>query len=222
MYKVIVERPRRGGGHSKGRRDDFEVAERESIRRRHTNRKSLNENLAPLKRFLRSRVGRPWNKVYSEICENIKVANTVQKHVRDHIPDFVAFHVKLVGKVPHFKTSSRYGSTGPIWHPFYVHPETGILCASPPKRLRKYKPVKQFEQIPIDRLHKWVKVEDIWYWVEFREMPNFRLDALAMYRDDHILKIRIDDWKVSQEWGANIYAVSKRQANKKEIRGLAS
>ncbi len=52
--------------------------------------KWLNENLAPLKRFLGKQVGRPWDKVYSEIAENLKPTSTVQQHVRDHIEDFVA------------------------------------------------------------------------------------------------------------------------------------
>ena len=52
--------------------------------------KSLNENLAPLRRYLERQVNRPWNKVWSEISENLSAASTVQQHVRDHIGDFVA------------------------------------------------------------------------------------------------------------------------------------
>jgi hypothetical protein len=53
-------------------------------------RKHLNENLAPLRRYLASQVGRPWDAVFSEISSKIRLDNAVQKHVRDHVQDFVA------------------------------------------------------------------------------------------------------------------------------------
>jgi hypothetical protein len=52
--------------------------------------KMLNENLAPLRRFLERQIGRPWDKVYSEIAERLRVDSTVQQHVREHLRDFVA------------------------------------------------------------------------------------------------------------------------------------
>ena len=66
MSHVIVERPRRSGGRArKGRvlaHDD--LPSHEGIRRPHANdRKSFNEHLNPLKRFLHSQVGRPWDAV---------------------------------------------------------------------------------------------------------------------------------------------------------------
>lgn len=38
--------------------------------------KVLNENLTPLRRYLERQVGRPWNKVYSEIAVGLKVTST--------------------------------------------------------------------------------------------------------------------------------------------------
>ena len=52
----------------------------------------LNENLAPLQRYLARQVGRPWNKIYAEIAEHLKPTSTVQQHVRDHLKDFVQLH----------------------------------------------------------------------------------------------------------------------------------
>ena len=99
MSKVIVERPRRQGRdtNSKGRRQDTDLqVSHEGMRAphvRHYGGKELNENLAPLRRFLRSRVGQLWNDVFSEICANIRLTNTVQKHVRDHIEQMVATRI---------------------------------------------------------------------------------------------------------------------------------
>ena len=92
MAKVIVERPRIGGqGNRKGRPQSFEeLPSKEGIRQRISDEKGLNENLAPLRCFLANQVGRPWNKVYAEICANLKPTSTVQQHVRTHLADFVA------------------------------------------------------------------------------------------------------------------------------------
>ncbi|MGP1667627.1 MAG: hypothetical protein ACTS5I_17350 [Rhodanobacter sp.] len=103
MTKVIVERPRLGHKDSyrplraERKRDLSEDAPtRESMtkpHRMHYEGKQLNENLNPLRRFLRAQVGRPWDKVYSEINEHVKVTSAVQAHVRQHIKDFIQLTV---------------------------------------------------------------------------------------------------------------------------------
>src|SRR6266536_2639198 len=93
MSRVIVERPRLGGGrHRKGRAVPLEdLPKQEGIGRPYTGDwKTLNENLSPLRRYLERQVGRPWNKVYSEISRHLRADNAVQQHVRDHLRDFVA------------------------------------------------------------------------------------------------------------------------------------
>lgn len=95
MAKVIVERPRVGDWPPrKGRAVPLEdLPEREGMRCRFRGwgrRKELNENLKPLKRYLEKQVGRPWDKVYAEICRWLKPTSTVQQHVRHHLADFVA------------------------------------------------------------------------------------------------------------------------------------
>ena len=97
MFKVIVERPRcfTPTGTTKGRlRRDDDAPAREGMRRRYKlhSRKEFNENLAPLRRYLLKQVGRPWDKVFRDICEYIRLDNAVQRHVRLHIKDFVAIH----------------------------------------------------------------------------------------------------------------------------------
>ena len=79
MAKVIVERPRCGGQRSrKGRIRNFELLPtKEGMQRRWTDQKYLNENLAPLRRFLASRVGQRWDAVYAEINEQLAPRNAV-------------------------------------------------------------------------------------------------------------------------------------------------
>jgi hypothetical protein len=84
--------------------------------------KSLNENLAPLRRYLARQVGRPWSKVYSEISENLRVTNAVQQHVRDHLKDFVAIKVSRDKTGEPINISSWWRS-----YDFYVDRRDGIL-----------------------------------------------------------------------------------------------
>jgi len=132
--KILVERERHGGNHDrKGRnvRDHADLPKKQGMKKAHKDRKSLNENLAPLKRFLTGAVGRPWDKVYSEICENIRLDNTVQRHILEHIYQYVERHVEIVGKKV-FRKAAHYGHKHELWDKaLYVDPVTGIL--------RKYK-----------------------------------------------------------------------------------
>jgi len=148
MHKVIVERRRLGGDgraakppwEKRGRLDDMPA--KEGVRKRHVFKKDwkqLNENLAPLKRYLQKQVGRPWNAVYRDISKGLKVSSPVQQHVRDHLWDFVEREVSLGdnGEVfthPH----SRRGVFGELspGH-LYVDPNTGILRAVKPRRKRR-------------------------------------------------------------------------------------
>src|SRR5207237_1017983 len=93
MHKIIVERPRYGGGRERyNRRANVPIEDRpmsESMRAPHTDRKSFGENLAPLRRWLRSQVGRLWDDIYSEACSVIKPDSTVRNHIKGHLLEMV-------------------------------------------------------------------------------------------------------------------------------------
>jgi hypothetical protein len=139
MHKVIVEREREGSNaryrrpHREPARDPADLPIREGMRRPHVlrkERKQLNENLGPLKKYLRRQVGRPWNTVYAEISRGLRPSSAVQQHVRDHIWDYVERHVTLGPKGRVFgpplrrRTEDWTLSTGTL----YVHPRTGLLA----------------------------------------------------------------------------------------------
>lgn len=124
MYKVIVERPRRwkGGDAAAARlRNNFDGPTRLGTRAGYGYR-SLNENLNPLRRYLRAQTGRPWDKVFSEICASIDTRNTVQQHIRQHIHDFIAIDVADLGSRRKF-LSSTFG----VSQELYVDPHTGLI-----------------------------------------------------------------------------------------------
>jgi hypothetical protein len=151
MCKVIVERPRlRYGRHAGSRYQrakvkhmrsrDLEGAPRcQSMKFAVHRKKWFNENLSPLRRFLEGQIGRPWDKVYSEICAGIDRKSAVQEHIAQHIDDFVVRDVELVEGRPFRR---RYGVLEPIElgtrnrgrFGLYVCPRTRLLRRAPERR----------------------------------------------------------------------------------------
>src|SRR2546423_2145458 len=114
MHKVVVERPRWNPGPGKhGRRanlSDELLPKFEGIKRPHAHRKGLTDLLGPLKRWLRSQVGRPWNDVYSEACAVIKPDSVIRPHIKTHLLEFVHRHTFLKdGEVWCFTGRWRHG-----------------------------------------------------------------------------------------------------------------
>ena len=102
MFKVVVERPRWGAGHAQSpelKRNPDPFIKHIGMKRHAIIAapyfKSLNENLAPLVRFLRSRRGRPWDSVFSEICATLDTGSTIKMHVRSHIEDYVLTRISV-------------------------------------------------------------------------------------------------------------------------------
>lgn len=150
MFEVIIERPRLGhrGMKRKGRRDErteraFDRAPKRLGMGREGKTKQLNENLAPLRRFLASRVGRPWSRVRSEMSAVLSMASAVQKHVMDHVRQMVEENPVMIDGVPH-EPSARGGELRPLtqWRrfgQFYVCPRTGLLRRAGPERRSRAK-----------------------------------------------------------------------------------
>ena len=93
MAKVIVERPRMrvpkraGSWYPRGSlkavfQSDYELAPKREGLGHIYGEKWLNENLQPLVRFLRSHVGRPWDKVRAEIAERVRPTSAVRRFNR--------------------------------------------------------------------------------------------------------------------------------------------
>ena len=145
MAKVIVERPRWGSdlaSKKKGYRrslqklDVADLPRKEPLAGRWRGmQRALSEHLGPMRRFLRSQVGRPWNKVHQDLCEHVSFDNAVQKHVLTHVFDFVALHVTLVDGTPYGRR--RYGGRHRL-DPgqMYVCPKSGLLKVVRPAKPR--------------------------------------------------------------------------------------
>ncbi len=206
MSKVIVERPRTGAGWDrKGRTraladdEDAPLRARDREQTTHPTRrrtKALNENLAPLRRFLESSVGRPWNKVQSELSEHIRPTSTVQQHVLDHVKDFVATNTAMRdGKVVVYGRFSRKAE--PIessWALLYVHPKTGLLKKNrayrqpPPAQRKKDRPDERRRELgPFRQAHRFA--DGAWWDVVIEPNPT-RIETVRDAQN-HIVRSRV-------------------------------
>jgi hypothetical protein len=112
MAKVLIERPRYGyylpnydvlRDRRRGRTPELVVLERLPLRAGMKPRgqawiKELSDNLRPLEGYLRSQVGRPWAKVYSELRARLNPRSAVQFHVVEHLFQMVERDVRLEGR----------------------------------------------------------------------------------------------------------------------------
>lgn len=233
MSKVIVERPRRGSRMNSddpkgwkrkafGKNPDLEdLPQKESMARGRKygwKCKELNEHLSPLYRFLDKAVGRPWDKVYSEICENIKLSSTVQRHILEHVKWHVEQKTYLADDGKTVMVRNPYGDI-PIndLHGnsrLYVHPVDGLLKKA--KRKKKYRngdwqnfyespdsygisgvlkdAGKVERRLSDDRLIQYHKIKGIWYIVGLKDMPGPLFEEVKT--DMGVLKVPNADGRI--------------------------
>lgn len=243
MSKVIVERPRRRGWdtHGRGRAQDPDLqVSHEGMRApyvRHWGGKELNENLAPLLRFLGSRVGRVWNDVFSEICENIRLTSTVQKHVRDHIAHMVATRVWIddAGNPWNMESSPRELSQQP-YIKYWVDPRDGILRHNTALTYRQRQQLKQDQDTAQWATHSrslpgGIELRlsrGIWYQVSIENIPEFTQRQYTSANGtvqswetggsayDVILETQVQ--RSRYRGGLTTYCASKRQLSGAELR----
>ena len=207
MNKCLVERARLGANHSEKnqfRNRDYrcdleDLPQRESMKGRWKDRKILNEFLAPLERFLTSMVGQNWDDIYSEICAQIKLNNTVQRHILEHLGWMVETNTEIGPDGNVWKRDKHYHE--PIvanWYKdiFYLCPNTKILMVLP--RVSRHSVSWKQKDDKSSRLKALsddcvlVKHEGIWYEAFLKDLPppkTFILDGKHYsYPQFHFMK----------------------------------
>jgi hypothetical protein len=250
MNKIIVERPRKWKGNdaeAARRRDDFEGPSQLGIRAGYSHR-ALNENLAPLRRYLRTQLGRPWDKVFSEICARIDGRNTVQQHILQHIDDFIAINVDIradgelidLGGRPSFFRASHE-----LIQELYVDPHTGLIRLNKNYRSWRRRDAERRERQKADIARRRRVLDDRtllmlldgqWFLVVLDTLPDVhhghqfvdgkrKCYLTAESRYDMVLRRKVSravdkDGKDST-WlygKSGLYAVSKHQLSKREMK----
>jgi len=237
MSKVIVERPRfrrpkpAGShyprGHLKGifERELEDAPTKLGISFPHK-QKWLNENLAPLRRWLQAQVGRPWWSVKSELRSVIDARSATQLHILEHVKDYVVENPFMIDGVPHrMRWTSLLPIVGYAGLPLWVAPKSGLLRAPPvkePARIRFGKPIRFGPRLELR------KVDGVWRTVELAPIPTDKqereetFDVLLGAKLDPIL---FDPYKPKYRglFGRdNAYAVLVREPGRRELAAIAA
>lgn len=211
MHKVIVERPRCGRSWAEPVKTGGSIAVCSAVddldgfdsgpKRApwFPKDKHFNEHLGPLKRFLNAQAGRPWDKVYAEICAGIDRRSVIGAHVLQHVPDFV----EVTEEGRRWARRSR----------LYVHPRTGILLRRKAEPRLRPRPVRTPDFIRTGANRAYKRYEGLWFEVTFCERdpeewipgPNGKL----------VRAHQVYGWR-------RIVIESKRQCNKKESARIES
>ncbi len=223
MGKVITERERSGNPcrNAKTRMDikwkgedgDYDIPNRmsSSATRQHGyNAKQFTDVLGPIYRYLDKQVGRPWNKVHSELCEHLDKRKVTHKHVFDHIDSYVEKDV--------YKGSDGvwYHTTGYSYMPdgialrrvvgLFINPKNGLIQRQ--KALKEQPKKKDLDVIKVDKENEHRRLDGIWFLVKLKEV-----EVDASYFDYFTKKMVARTRKEMRE-------VSRKQLNKKELKKL--
>jgi hypothetical protein len=225
LGEVVIERPRGGmrislkkvTGYKKELKKITDEAAADGLlspylvkTRRRT--KYFSDNLGPLRRWLRSHEGEPWDAVYQEICQLIETQTLCGQHLLSHVWDLVERDVEIIDGVPCYKNHRFHvggNRLGSYREQLYIHPETKILCLAQKTKISRQ---KNDDSVVIDRYHQYHKVNEIWYLVTLQDLPFLEKPR------DIILGSAIDSWTARKKYGGELYAVRKQQCSKKEIK----
>jgi hypothetical protein len=169
-------------------------------------RKMLNENLNPLKGYLRSKVGQFWDRVYSDIRANLNMNKAIHLHIMEHLWHYVERSV-IVEADGIYSPEYIWGRRRELkddGHTFYVCPKTGQLKV-PKKKASRYKWRKKInpnEKVFDGITHR--KIKNIWY-----SFTRIEPNEYWSYR-----------WRKHCPEIEEFIYFGKRQLNKKELRRL--
>jgi hypothetical protein len=161
MAKVVTERPRRGHSNPSKktaglpiRRYDPDAAYDEPVRlpvsrgRQYGwNAKEFSDLINPLKRYLRSCVGRPWNKVHSELSQKLDRRSISGSHIWDHEMWEIETDCYIGPDRLAYSNDRRYGGGERPIVGLYVDPRNGLIREQRP-RIRRGSPISRPLSIP--------------------------------------------------------------------------
>ena len=190
--------------------------------------KELSENFEPLLRFLRSRTGKPWDKVYREIRAQMDTRSAVQAHIFQHLWHFVERNPVMVGR-------EAYRPTG--WYEtrrrvsdFYVDPHGILRFQGRVARAKLSAKQKRDYLIPLPGGKFLEKIGEQWFEITVGKIP-VPLSTYAGSREGtsvhDIVVGEVFCWIRSDQtltysrvspYGKGLYAATKKAADKKTIK----
>lgn len=237
MANVVTEKPRRGHANPSnkwGRRltkDEYDLDDHGASRapvspqRQYSwNAKEFSDVLGPLRRYLRKQVGRPADKVWSEITVTLDSRSLTGQHIFEHIRWEVEQEAWLWddGRLYHKR---RWG-TIELVSGLYVHPGNRLLCWKAERRwafrrgaflkaqtaLRTFgipsSTAQDIRRYRVDGLRVWERRDGCWFIHTHRRVPEQLVRVVT----------RSDGREVPIYGSAHYERVATKQASKKEIR----
>ena len=232
MHKVVVERPRWNPGAGKrGRRanlPDELLPKFEGIKRPHVQRKALTDLLGPLKRWLHSQLGRPWDDIYSEACAVIKPDSVVRAHIKTHLLQLVHRHTFMkddevwcftghwtVEELP-LRTAANHRAQ------FYVDPVTRLLCKVPVGPRRRWKDrgteSRRHTQRRLDGATLLRLLNGCWFECKVKAFPHHIAKGDSPWRFDLAERKMICSAHAQEIYGRDVYCIAKRQLSRRELK----
>ena len=235
MSKVVTEAPRYGHSNPSkkwGRRlskDEYDADDHGptrapiAARRQYGwNAKEFSDVIGPLRRYLRKQVGRPWDKVWSEISRTLDTRSLTGRHIMNHVRWEVE-RGAFLGDNGRLYRTGRYGAESVTG--LYVHPVTGIVGYKPrPSRVRggpfvlakaalgrfglHPETCDEIRRFRVDGLRLWERRDRGWFIHEYRVVPE-RLVRVVTHGGGR--EVRIYE-------GEHCERVGTKQASKIEMR----
>lgn len=252
MYDVLLVRsPSKGRGWDKPGRPVKDIEEaplRETVMRRGhwLGRKNMN----PLRRYLASQVGQPWNAVYAQLCAQRDRRNPVHDRIFQYLSDLIALEVWDIAGVLHARHSWRgVLPLEDIHQTLYVDPDSGLVAINEPAiRLRAQLRREHSQRVKATRLglepdlrrlgerRQLRRIDGIWYEIELLPIPpqaeprkpdQRRRSVTRVFPFDAIThkKVTHCDGERCRMYGScKLYAARKRQLSGAELidHGLAN
>jgi hypothetical protein len=184
------------------------------------NHKEFSDVLNPLRRYLRKQVGRPWNKIYSEMNRSLDKRTVAGLHIWDHVAHEVETHTYLGtdGKTVYRQPRWRGTNEGVPVGGLYVDPRSGLLCAAPgyyERERRWYRARKAAQPVTEIRLtdtRRLEQIDGLWYESQYGTAQR-QIPAVVVHRGTHheyvMREARVETYDVR---------LSKRQLSRAELR----
>lgn len=228
MGKVVVERERRGSSIPSAKTklkikhydpdQDYDIPNRISSspqRQYGYDYREFTDVLNPLRRYLQKHVGRPWDKIWSEIKATLDDRTTPGRHIFDHIKSEVELHCTIGPDGVAVVKAHGYRREGERIVGLFVHPKTGILCRQGRERSPEIKTVPTMLKIEDGKFFE--NIKGIWYITGYRYRdPN---EIVQRFHHEILKREIIRRVKDLPEKDRRIM-ISKKQAGKRELRQL--
>ena len=243
MKKVIISRPRKSGISHPVRKkinindlnEDGDIDDcyprKISAKKDTVGPKGWEKNqtdlLGPMRRYLQKQVGRNWNEIWSEICEDNQ--DFMGDHLKGHIQREVVTNCYFDenGRIINKENQKEVGYYSSSL--FFVHPETGLLEQATYKPYKRHYPELNIYKIDDQEYHKH---EDIWYRVvtdgyekywKTRKLPHRRLTCWVEGEDvfGHGNTFGVHPHNdLFRSYGMPVVCIWKQQANSRECKIL--